>query len=33
MKPPQALLQLRRAEVENLVTLYIALGGGAIEQR
>jgi multidrug efflux system outer membrane protein len=29
----QALLQLRRAEVENLVTLYIALGGGAIEQR
>lgn len=29
----QALLQLRRAEVENLVTLYIALGGGAIEHR
>jgi multidrug efflux system outer membrane protein len=29
----QALLQLRRAEVENLVTLYVALGGGAIEQR
>lgn len=29
----QALLQLRRAEAENLVTLYIALGGGAIEQR
>ena len=28
----QALLQLRRAEVENLVTLYIALGGGVIEQ-
>lgn len=27
----QALLQLRRAEVENLVTLYIALGGGTIE--
>jgi multidrug efflux system outer membrane protein len=29
----QALLQLRRAEVENLVTLYIALGGGVIERR
>ena len=29
----QALLQLRRAQVENLVTLYIALGGGALEQR
>lgn len=28
----QALLQLRRAEVENLVTLYIALGGGGIDQ-
>jgi multidrug efflux system outer membrane protein len=28
----QALLQLRRAEVENLVTLYIALGGGAIDR-
>ena len=28
----QALLQLRRLEVENLVTLYIALGGGVIEQ-
>src|SRR5690606_6798116 len=24
----QALLQLRRAEVENLVTLYVVLGGG-----
>jgi multidrug efflux system outer membrane protein len=29
----QALRQLRRAEVENLVTSYIALGGGAIDQR
>ena len=29
----QALLQLRRAEVENLVTLYVALGGGVIETR
>jgi multidrug efflux system outer membrane protein len=29
----QALLQLRRAQVENLVSLYVALGGGAIEQR
>jgi multidrug efflux system outer membrane protein len=29
----QALLQLRRAEVENLVALYVALGGGAIERR
>lgn len=26
----QALLQLRRAEAENLVTLYVALGGGRI---
>ncbi|HYG64211.1 MAG TPA: efflux transporter outer membrane subunit, partial [Thermoanaerobaculia bacterium] len=26
----QALLQLRRAEVDNLVALYIALGGGAL---
>lgn len=29
----QALLQVRRAEVANLVTLYVALGGGAIESR
>jgi multidrug efflux system outer membrane protein len=29
----QALLQLRRAQVENLVSLYVALGGGAIERR
>jgi len=27
----QALLQLRRAEVDTLVALYIALGGGTIE--
>ena len=29
----QALLQVRRAEVANLVTLYIALGGGVIDAR
>jgi multidrug efflux system outer membrane protein len=29
----QALLQIRRAEVSNLVSLYIALGGGQIEAR
>jgi multidrug efflux system outer membrane protein len=29
----QALLRLRRADAENLVALYVALGGGAIEQR
>ncbi len=29
----QALLQVRRAEVSNLVTLYIALGGGALDAR
>ena len=29
----QALLQIRRSEVSNLVSLYIALGGGQIEQR
>ncbi|HWE41424.1 MAG TPA: efflux transporter outer membrane subunit, partial [Gemmatimonadaceae bacterium] len=29
----QGLLQLRRAEAENLVALYIALGGGVIERR
>lgn len=28
----QALLQLRRAEAENLVTLYVALGGGQIQR-
>lgn len=28
----QALIELRRAEVDNLVTLYVALGGGMIEQ-
>ena len=27
----QALLQLRRLEADNLVTLYVALGGGLIE--
>lgn len=27
----QALLQLRRAQVENLVSLYVALGGGRFE--
>lgn len=29
----QALLQVRRAEVSNLVSLYVALGGGLIESR
>ena len=29
----QALLQVRRAEVSNLVSLYIALGGGQLETR
>ena len=29
----QTLLQLRRAEVENLVALYVSLGGGVIERR
>lgn len=29
----QALLQVRRAEVSNLVSLYIALGGGQIQAR
>jgi len=29
----QALLQLRRAQADNLVGLYIALGGGGIERR
>ncbi len=28
----QALLQVRRAEVSNLVALYVALGGGALER-
>jgi outer membrane protein TolC len=27
----QSLLQLRRAEAQNLVALYVALGGGATE--
>ena len=29
----QALLRLRRADAENLIALYVALGGGTIEQR
>lgn len=29
----QALLQVRRSEVSNLVSLYVALGGGQIEAR
>jgi multidrug efflux system outer membrane protein len=29
----QALLQLRRAETDNLVALYVVLGGGVSEQR
>ncbi len=29
----QALLQVRRAEIANLVILYVALGGGAIDSR
>jgi outer membrane protein, multidrug efflux system len=29
----QALLQLRRAEVNNLVALYVVLGGGVLESR
>ena len=29
----QALLQVRRAEAANLVTLYVALGGGVIQNR
>jgi multidrug efflux system outer membrane protein len=29
----QTLLQLRRAEADNLVALYIALGGGEIDRR
>ena len=29
----QALLQLRRVEADNLIALYIALGGGGSEQR
>jgi len=29
----QTLLQLRRADADNLVALYVALGGGAIERR
>jgi multidrug efflux system outer membrane protein len=27
----QALIELRRAQVDNLVTLYVALGGGLVE--
>ena len=29
----QELLRLRRANVENLVALYVALGGGTAERR
>ncbi|MEO8449355.1 MAG: efflux transporter outer membrane subunit [Gemmatimonadota bacterium] len=29
----QTLLQLRRAEAENLIALYVVLGGGAIERQ
>ncbi len=29
----QALLQMRRAAMDDLVALYVALGGGTIEQR
>ncbi|HEX5815613.1 MAG TPA: efflux transporter outer membrane subunit, partial [Methylomirabilota bacterium] len=29
--PEQALLQLRRAQADNLVALYVALGGGMLE--
>jgi multidrug efflux system outer membrane protein len=29
----QALIQLRRGELDNLVSLYVALGGGALETR
>lgn len=29
----QALLQLRRAEADNLVNLYVVLGGGMVERR
>ncbi len=28
----QALIQTRRAEVQNLVNLYVALGGGTLEE-
>jgi len=28
----QALIALQRAELDNLVSLYVALGGGAIER-
>ncbi|MCA0209152.1 MAG: efflux transporter outer membrane subunit [Proteobacteria bacterium] len=28
----QALIELRRAQVDNLVTLYVALGGGLVER-
>jgi len=29
----QALVEIRRAQVDNLVTLYVALGGGLVERR
>ena len=29
----QALIEARRAQVDNLVTLYVALGGGMVERR
>ncbi|MBN8845078.1 MAG: efflux transporter outer membrane subunit, partial [Sphingomonadales bacterium] len=29
----QALIELRRAQADNLVTLYVALGGGMVERR
>ena len=29
----QTLIELRRAQVDNLVTLYVALGGGLVERR
>ena len=29
----QQLLRLRRANAENLVALYVALGGGSVERR
>jgi len=28
----QTLIELRRAQVDNLVTLYVALGGGLVER-
>ncbi len=29
----RSLLQLRRGEVDNLVRLYVSLGGGGLEER